>query len=453
MCSCSVIGRRFVLCWLLVFLAAGTCVPVYESLPPPPEEIRVPAIWYGISTSPYQTEDPGHKPGEPQFFQTDWELLVERGRLSKAKGDGTWSYTEARRDIDALKWLGVTHYRFGVEWARVEPRTGEYNLHAVQHYVDLARDLRAEGIAPVVCLWHFSFPSWLADMDDASRHGWLHPLAAEHWSAYVRLMAEQLAPHVDIFAPQNEPEMQSMAAFMGGNFPPGLGAWPELFDRNVEEAAKAFIQAVDIIREACSERAGPERSPVRIMSIQAFNHWVGSPLDVSGETVQAIDLLSTKHLDIVQEYVDIIGFTYYGKLEMSLSGLLSWGRREGTAFSDTGAMIYPEGLTLLIARLAERFGKPLLVVENGIADAAEEKHADYLLLHVDAVQQAIDQGYEVLGYFHWTLMDNYEWSEGYGPRFGLHTVDPETHALLPKVSAHRYKEIIAERGGVYRPAE
>ncbi len=430
-------------------LSACSCGITPVAFPTIPLETSVPDMWYGVATSPYQVEDPFYSPGDDGFFKTDWDLFYEAGRLDAAKGRGTWSYTEVQRDIDALKWLGVTHYRFGIEWARVEPRPGEVNTDAVRHYADLARDLQSAGITPIVCLWHFSFPSWLADLEDASRHGWLHPLAQERWAAYVRLMFESLAPYVAVYAPQNEPEIQSMAAFGLGLFPPSLGHSEELQQRNRLAAAEAFIRAVDVIREVYPQNAGDQPPPVKILSIQAFNHWEGDVLDIFGTAARAAESLSTQNLDRVVGHVDIIGFTYYGRVNLSLLGVLTHGLRRGPNFSDIGVETYPEGLTLLIARLAERYGKPLLITENGISDTTDEKRPGYLVSHIDAVRQAIDQGYDILGYFHWSLVDNYEWQDGYTQQFGLFSMNPETRALVPNTSAHIYRDLLEARGDLY----
>lgn len=432
----------------LLLLAGLSCGVVAPPMLPLPPQLPVPDIWYGVSTSAYQIEDPAVGPGQDGFFQTDWDVLAERGELAIPKGNAEWSYTESARDVQALAWLGVTHYRFGIEWARVEPQPGQYHQAAVQHYVDFAKALRDAGIEPIVCLWHFTFPSWLADWDEPGRYGWLNPIAAERWAAYVELMATRLAPYAALWAPQNEPDIQTQAAFMVSAFPPSVWFRTDLMEQNLEATVAAFNDAAAIIRRVYPGQAGPDRPPVRIMCIQALSWWMQDPLlDPIGTALRSVQETGIRHSERVRDTIDIFGFTYYGLDWVSPFAALLRPLRTGSAYADTGLTLYPEGLTLLIGQMAERFGKPMVILENGIADASDEKRPEYLLRHIDAVRQAIDDGHPVLGYFHWSLMDNYEWRDGYGPKFGLFAVNAATRELEAKEAAEWYREVISRRGG------
>ena len=132
--------------------------------PPPPRsspQLSQRFAW-GISTASYQYEDPAVKPGDRDYFYSDWDILIEQGK-APAKGNALYSWTHFDKDLEALKKIGVTHYRFSISWPRVEPQPGVYNDEAIRGYVEMARRLKAAGIEPVICLWHFTFPSWLYD--------------------------------------------------------------------------------------------------------------------------------------------------------------------------------------------------------------------------------------------------------------------------------------------------
>ena len=109
-------------------------------------------FWWGVSTSSYQIEDVAVAKEDPNFFKTDWDLFYDEGKLKEPKGDSVFSYTEYKRDIQKIKEMGMTHYRFGIEWARVEPKMGTYNLQALAHYKEIALELKKNNITPIICL-------------------------------------------------------------------------------------------------------------------------------------------------------------------------------------------------------------------------------------------------------------------------------------------------------------
>lgn len=392
-----------------------------------------PPFWWGVSASSYQTEDNAVDIGE-SGFQTDWDLFQKTGG-GEARDERVASFTFFERDVAALKRLGVTHYRFSIEWARVEPSPGQFDDSAIEHYVKIARRLREEGIEPVVCLWHFTFPDWLCDFDEPSRHGWLHPRAADEWGVYVQTMSERLAPFAQFFAPQNEPNAYALGVIMGA-FPPGRPLGEDYYNELTEAQVQSFLQAASIIRTA--------RSDAKIISIQNIVHWKRDPFDWFGFYEKALDY-NYRHLDGIVGAIDYLGFNYYQSEIASPLPILLGAGRTGANVSDMGWFIEPEGLELEIVELSRRYHLPLIITENGIADRSDQKRQSYLSTHLRAIRRTLDAGYDVRGYFHWTLMDCFEWTHGYGPQFGLHTVDAQTKSLVPKPSAELFKSFIAGR--------
>lgn len=434
-------------------LSFAACAPAPPPavLPPMPASLRVPDIAYGVSTAAYQNEDPACEPLAANCFRTDWDLAFEAGKIPHAKGDAAYAFSETQRDIDALIWLGATHYRFGIEWARVEPRPGEFNQAAIDHYADFARRLREAGIEPVPCLWHWTFPDWLTDLDRPERHGWLHPDAATHWVEYVSRLAVALAPHCNLFAPMNEPNIQSLAGFVVGDFPP-FAEWRfDLNDANRAATIDGFLVAVQILRTIHATHAAPAAPAARIISIDIRTAWHQSPLDPLGLFVNFLREGSYAHLDGVVHEVDIVGFTYYGRQQATVEGAASREPGESSGYSDLGIEIYPQGLTEALAEMFARYGKPMAIMENGIADDRDDRRPVYLATHLAAVQEAIEQGYPVFGYFFWSLCDNYEWMDGYRPKFGLFGFEPASRGLTPKASADLYRRLIEARGGEFVP--
>ncbi len=385
------------------------------------------AFWWGVATSAYQVEDFG--PGDVGEYQTDWDVHYQRGKLEHARGHGCWSYSQVERDLNALEALGVTHYRFSLEWARIEPAPGEYNEAALQHYVDLTKALRARGITPVLTIWHFTFPSWLYDAD-VDRHGWLHPMAAERWQAFLDYVVPRLTPHVQTFAPLNEPNAYALACLVN-QFPPGGRLSYRRYLKTMDAEVARFIDAARVIRQY--------RPDARIISVQNIIDWQRAPLDLFDFWYRKGQEYNFYHLDQVADHCDWIGFNFYFAETASPLALLMQQQRDGDDVSDLGWKIAPGGFERRITELYQRYRKPLVITENGLADADDDQRARFLVEHITALQRAMAAGADVRGYFHWSLMDNYEWAHGYTMKFGLYEVDQATKALKPRASARVFK--------------
>ena len=135
-------------------------------------------------------------PGQPDYFSTDGDVLVSERKVPP-RGNALYSWSDFEKDLDALKKIRPTHYRFSIEWARVEPKPGAYDEKAVRGYVEMVRWLKALGIEPVVCLWHFTFPDWLYDKKHPGQSNWLHPqVRANAGNVYVEKMVRATSPYV-----------------------------------------------------------------------------------------------------------------------------------------------------------------------------------------------------------------------------------------------------------------
>lgn len=402
--------------------------PVEVTLPPTPPvvlaDVPVAAgeFWWGVATSPFQTEDPAVSPGEPGYFRVDWDLFHERGGVDQGRGQGAGSYSRVERDVAALRRLGVSHYRFGIEWARVEPEPGRYNEQALRHYVALARALRSEGIEPIVCLWHFTFPDWATDLDDPSRHGWTHPKVRERWAAYAAKVGRAMGPHVSWYAPQNEPNAQAMAGWFLGIWPPGQTGDLQGYRRQTGAAALAFREAAEALRAYDDD--------AQILTVQNWIAWRRATWDGLGVFAAIGDHYNHEHLDRVVDTVDVVGFNYYH-------------RRVATPLG-TSEDLYPRGIREGIVDLTDRYGLPVAIMENGLGSDDDNVRQAAMRAHVRQVQLARSAGRDVRGYFAWSLMDNYEWALGYDSKYGLFAVDPHSWELEPKGSAALYQRLIVE---------
>jgi beta-glucosidase len=403
--------------------------PTVESMPP--LDPSAPFAW-GISTASYQYEDPAVQPGQADYFRTDWDLLVATGG-APPKGNALYSWTHFAKDLEALRRIRPTHYRFSIEWARVEPRPGEFNEEAIQGYVAMVRELRRLGIEPVVCLWHFTFPDWLYDERRPGRSNWLHPQARTSWRTYVEKMVAAFGPDVEMYAPQNEPNGQITTAYLVGEWPPGMSLAFGHYRRAIRASATMFRDAAAIVK-AANPRA-------KILSIEALPWWEEGPLDPGGIIRNTMRHNNTDHLDRVYDVCDFIGINYYYSELLGPVSLLVSPSLRGPDRTMMGWQIDPDGLYKQIQRIGQRYGRPMMITENGIATANDAKRIWYLQNHIAAVGKAIRHGYDVRGYFVWSLADNYEWHWGYKATFGLSHMNPQTKTRVLKPSAHWFAKM------------
>jgi len=388
---------------------------------------------WGISTSSLQYENRAEKPGNPDYFLRDWDLLVQKKR-APVIGHALYSWSDFDKDLKALKKIGVTHYRFSIEWARVEPEPGQYNERALAHYVSMCRKLKEAGIEPVVTLWHFSFPAWLTDPNDNNKVNWLHPLARERWNLYVSKVVRATAPYVTYYAPENEPNGQVLTAYI-------IGLWPPCHTLDFAGYKAATIASADMFRDAAA-RIKEIKPSAKVVSVEALPWWKHGPLDPGGLIYNTVQHSNFDHLDRIYDVCDIIGFNYYYSQVAGPLSFLSESYRHGHHYTMMGWRIDPAALGNQIRYVGKRYDKPMMITENGIATLNDSTRIKYLHDHIAQIRKTMDEGYDVRGYFVWSLADNYEWHYGYVPKFGLSTMDPVTKDRLLKPSGYYYKKVI-----------
>lgn len=393
-------------------------------------------FWWGTSTASFQNEDRGVSPVEPGYFKTDWDVFAEEGHIPPRGDDATFSWTHFDKDVAALKKIGVNHYRFGIEWGRVEPRPGEFNEKAIRQYVSMARKLRAAGIEPVVTLWHFTFPSWLYDSKAKSRSNFLHPDVQTRWKEYVTRMVEALGPYVKVWVPQNEPNGALYIGYFGGHWPPGLLVTPGALKKASNVAVEMFREAAEIIRE---------KDPGSlVMGIYSIPDWQRDVIqDPTGFVYNMMQRQNFDHLDKAADSMDIIGVNYYYSQVASVRRFILRPHGEQSSnYTQNGWLIDPEGLHSVLLEVHNRYGKPIVISENGIGTQSEQKKIRYYREHVNQMRRAMEDGVDIRGYFPWTLIDNYEWAEGYAANFGMTHLNKKSMTLELEPSGQWFANFI-----------
>jgi beta-glucosidase len=380
-------------------------------------------LW-GASTSSYQIEGGNES--------ADWTEWSRKTGLVVA-GDACDSWNRFRDDVDLAADLGLNAYRISIEWSRVEPHPGEFDESALEHYAKWLAYARARGLKTLLVLWHFTNPAWLSEMGS-----WESPEAPKRFETYVRRVVGAVGEHVDFWATVNEANTFARHGWIVGIWPPGRKLdYPGGF-RVYDHLAEGHRRARRVIKEVLGQD-----TPVGLTHVFPWIHRAGGVGWTAGPCMAYWNWLSnTRFLSRVEGEFDWLGVQYYGDVPCKTFGYdLDDGDKPLT---DMGWRIAPEGLYHVVLDAARTYGVPIIVTENGLADRSDSRRATFLLDHLSWLKRAIDEGADVRGYLHWSLLDNYEWIHGFEPRFGLCEVDYATQERRPRESARLFGRIARE---------
>jgi len=459
---------------------------------------------FGAASAATQIEDQNQSTDWYLFTQPKADGGLGNGTFV---GDASKGYELALPDVALLQSLHVDSYRFSIEWARVEPQRDQIDEAALKHYSDLIDALVAANIRPVVTLHHFSNPVWIDDPrdpdctggpSDANLCGLGHPeggpLVIKEMEQHAKLLAERFGDRVDDWGTLNEPVNYLLGAYGIGYFPPGkkyLFSLLQKFIPVVRDYLSAHAAMYHAIKAADTTDADGDGVAASVGLSQSVGDWVPArdnevskdPDDVAGR-----DRMAYVYHDLVVEAL------LQGKFDTDLDGVLdeeqpSWTgtldwlgvqyyfRAGVTAKNglipvlgvtpcfnafDFGACVRPKnpsycvptmgyehyapGLYTVLMDYAKRFPElPLVVTEGGIATEVGERRAENVVRALEQIQRAKKAGADVRGYYHWSLYDNFEWAEGYKPRFGLYRVDYQTYERIPTKGADVFAEIAGAR--------
>jgi len=395
-------------------------------------------LW-GAASASYQVEGGNEN--------TDWAEAAREGRVP-ACGLACDHYHRFAEDFDMAKSLGHTAHRFSVEWARIEPEEGKFDVQAMEHYREIIRALKARGLRPFVTIWHFTLPLWLA-----KKGGFESKEIPALFARYAAHVAGMLGDEC-CFSTINEPEVFLTNGWLRGTWPPfkrftlldlvritnsGRAAlrpaekgFAPLFTylrvRNI--LAQAHCAAYDAIKKV---RPDAEVNIVRDVIV-----FKGGKNPLSHIVAWCMNQFWTHAFQRkLKGKYDSIGLNYYFYKQ--------FGDRTKYQKTDTDWDIRAEGIYDALMILA-RYKKPLFVSEAGIADAKDDRRADYIKKQVEGTWRAIQDGADVRGHFYWSLTDNYEWALGYTKRFGLIEIDYDTLERKIRPSAFVYKGICESNG-------
>ncbi len=408
-------------------------------------------LW-GTSTSSHQVE--GNNTNNDWW---DWEQAPGHIHDGSKSGLACDQWNRYEQDFDLAKALNNNAHRFSLEWSRIEPAEGQWSADAIAHYRRVLEALRERGLEPLVTLYHFTLPRWLA-----AKGGWENPQTVELFRRYAAKVADELGSLAHYWATINEPVILALMSYIMGQWPPGKRSF-----RTAMRVLRHLMRAHALAYRELHARIAEPPMVSFVHYMRPFDPWnPRSPLDrlvagvldwmMNGVALAAVTdgvfrppIGRWDKMTEAVDALDYIGIDYYGRdmvaFDIKQPGMF-FARRfpmPGAEYSMDGwGEVCPDGLYRLLMRLS-KYGKPIIVTETGIPDNTDAQRPRFLITHTAAVHRAIREGAPVKGFFHWSLLDNFEWAEGYAARFGLYHTNFETQERTLKRSGEVYRDICA----------
>jgi len=372
---------------------------------------------WGTSTSAYQIEGGGSNTDWWRFERSEGTTAVE------VCGDACDSWNRYEEDLDILSSLGLNSFRLSVEWARIEPEHGIFSSDALEHYRRVLEACHERNILPVVTLHHFTLPLWAAD-----EGGFENPSIAQWMASYAKKVSESLGDLIGIACTINEPNIVAIMGYLIGQFPPQVTSW-ERFVKVNETMRACHVAMRDVLKE------GPGTFPVGLpMSMQEYEAVSG----FEDRLASFREEMEDKYLLALQGE-DYVGVQCYTKLILGPDGIVLDPEGETT---DMGYLYWPQSVEYTVRRAAALTRAPIIVTENGIGTTDDAQRIRYLGEALEGIRALLNDGLDVRGYFQWSLLDNFEWSLGYRPQFGMVAVDRTTFTRTLKPSAHWFAHAV-----------
>lgn len=388
------------------------------------KEIKFPkGFLWGTATAAHQTE------GNNVYSDWwKWETNKKRNQEYPLEPSGIAcdSYNRYEEDFDLCKKLNNNAVRISIEWARIEPVKGEFNIDEINHYKKVLIAARKRGLTTFVTLHHFTNPQWFSSLG-----GWTNFKCTKYFSRYAEYVAENLGTYIDYFITINEPQVLAYMAYTRGIWPPcKINLVSSLIVQiNFMRSHVAAYNAIKSVRK---------KYQVGIVSNVVNYETESHILDILATNVLNFLNRDFFHLPLIwAKTIDFFGLNYYFTERLRHFK----ARNPNDMVSDLGWWIDAKGLEKVLVYL-QRYGVPIYVTENGIADSKDTRRIHFLNEMLKSVHKAIKAGTNVKGYFYWSLIDNYEWHHGFWPRFGLVEIDRENSlARKPRKSFKHYAAI------------
>ncbi len=422
-------------------------------------------IW-GTATAAHQIEG-----NNENTNWGEWEkdsTHIKDGSNAKTAVDG-WNL--AKDDVKLMKDLGVNSYRFSLAWNKIEPEKGKINEDALQHYDELINELLANNIQPMITLHHFTHPLWFQQLGAFEKEENI-----KHFIEFSKLVFLRYSDRVKFWVTLNEPNVYVTSAYFNTSFPPG-NANAKLGGEVLKNMLKAHVLVYKALKSGQLSVVGGQENKdqkpktevqiglaTSIFQFEPYRRWhlgdwaiARSSDAIFNETILGFFRTGTMNFNVPLETsftytdleapnsLDFIGVNYYShfayKFDLDFKKATQSIAVADEEPTDMPYTIYTEGIYRAI-RDAATLKKPIIITENGIADSRDDRRGKYIKQSLYAVSKAIADGYDVRGYYYWSLMDNFEWAEGYTQKFGLYEVNLQTNERKLREGSKAFAEVI-----------
>ena len=410
-------------------------------------------LW-GVSTAAHQVEGASDN--------SQWSAWEAAGRIKSGDLCGRacdW-WNNAERDFDLAQEIGVNALRLSVEWSRIEPQEDQWDSRALERYRQMLQGLLQRGIQPMICLHHFTHPLWFEN-----KGAFLNKQAEELFERFTRRVVHDLGDLCQCWVTFNEPNVYTALGYVLGEFPPGKKGQIVTALRVIGAVARAHTRAYRAIHELQpTAQVGWAHNYVVFQASNpsaVLDRWVAALLS---------ELFNESFLRLIEQgrlcfplnladgnaagargMCDFVGLNVYSRFHVAFDLKCAsqlFGRvfvpdhvpQGDKGFESAYGEAYPKAIRVAVERVS-RLAKPIYILENGVPDAQDRIRPWLIVNAVQELHSLIREGRDVRGYFHWTLTDNFEWSEGWGLRFGLVALDPKTQDRAIRNSGRLYGAI------------
>lgn len=400
-------------------------------------------LW-GASVSTHQVEGGNHN----QW--TIWEL--ETARLKASQADNNYSkldcwleikdqatkpsnyvsgvandhFNRYSSDFSIAKKLNLTALRSGIEWSRIEPIEGEFNTDALEHYRGYFKELIDMGITPVITLWHWTFPDWFAN-----KGGFIKRSNLKYFKRYISFVVDNLDLDIKYIITINEPTTYAAMSYYEGRWPPQKKSIFQTL-RVMHNLALAHNQAHKIIKLKY-----PKSKIGLAHSLTYF--YPGDSSVISKLSAKVAHTFGNEYfINLVRKRQDYLGLNYYFANRLIGTRV----HNPDDPKNDLGWSMEPDKLRPLLNQLYSKYRLPIMITESGVADRRDSHRKWWISQSIKSMDGAQKDGVKMLGYIHWSLLDNFEWAEGFWPRFGLVEIDYKSQDRKIRQSAKWYGQVI-----------